>query len=231
MRKVPLVTGEYYHVFNRGIDRRQIVQSNADVERLLLSISEFNTKNPIGSIFERSHARTKIGVFGDLVSKGAPSEVLVDVVCYCLLPNHYHIVMRQTHDKGIQKFMHRLGLGYTMYFNEKYRRSGSLFQGTYKANHIDSHEYLLNVSAYVNLNNSVHKKWPVDSPLIRSSWNEYQDTGGEYPTKTPKIQKDIVLDSFKHSSEYAKFASDVVASIREIRGMEDILSADEIDES
>jgi len=77
-------------------------------------------------------------------------DKLVDVVCYCLNSNHYHMILKQKSNDGIKKFMHKLGTSYTMYFNKKLKRSGSLFQGKFKSIHIDSNEYLLYLSAYVN---------------------------------------------------------------------------------
>jgi len=89
--------------------------------------------------------------------------------------NHYHFILEPLVDDGIQKFMHKLSTGYTNYFNEKYKRNGSLFQGKYKAVHINSDEYLLHLSVYVNLNYKVHrslnKKWMENLPI--SSFDEY----------------------------------------------------------
>ena len=126
MRKVLLVNDEYYHVFGRGVDKRQIFMDARDYARFLQSMEEFNTVEPIGSIFENSF-RKRESQLGDGVSK------LVEFICYCLNPNHYHFLMRQVADKGIEKFMHRLCLGYARYFNIKCQRSGSLFQGPFKA--------------------------------------------------------------------------------------------------
>jgi len=77
---------------------------------------------------------------------------LVEIIVYCLNPNHYHIILRQVSEGGVSKFMLKLSSGYSSYFNKKNKRSGSLFQGRFKAVHIDSNEYLLYLSAYVNKN-------------------------------------------------------------------------------
>ena len=143
-RKVNLVQGEHYHVYNRGVDKRKIFSDKSDLIRFFQSMREFNTENPIGSLYENQFVKKKLG---DSSSK------LVQFVAYCLNPNHYHFILTPLVDKGIEKFMQRLGTGYTMYFNEKDKRSGSLFQGKFKSKHIHSNEYLLRVSAYVNLNN------------------------------------------------------------------------------
>lgn len=78
-------------------------------------------------------------------------------MCYCFNPNHYHFILTPLVDNGIEKFMHKLGSGFTRYFNGKYDRTGVLFQGPFKAIHIDSDEYLMYLSGYINLNNKIHK--------------------------------------------------------------------------
>ncbi len=82
---------------------------------------------------------------------------LVDFIAYCINPNHYHFILRQLVDGGLSRFMQKFGGGYTQYYNKKNQRSGVLFQGTFKSIHINSNEYLLYLSAYVNLNNKVHQ--------------------------------------------------------------------------
>ena len=105
-------------------------------------------------------------------------------------------------EKGIEKFMQRLGTGYTMYFNEKNKRSGSLFQGKFKSKHINSNEYLLQVSSYVNLNN-YDKNGLVKKHLSLSSWTEYTQS-----TVVNLCDKSIILDQFKFRDDYKEFAFD-----------------------
>src|SRR4051812_33091994 len=133
MRKTDLVTGEHYHIYNRGVDKRSIFEDRQDLERFYQSIKEFNSLEPIGSIFENSFEKER------------NTKKLVDIVCYCLNHNHFHFILRQRSENGISEFMKRLG-GYTWYFNNRHKRSGALFQGVFKSSHIDSDEYLLHAS-------------------------------------------------------------------------------------
>ncbi len=204
MRKIQFTNNEYYHIFNRGVDKREIFSEHEDLSRFFQSMEEFNTINPIGSIFENSFR--KLGL-GHPVSK---SERLVSFVCYCLNTNHYHFILKQLVDKGIEKFMQRLGNGYTKYFNNKYNRSGSLFQGNYKAIHINSNEYLLHISAYVNLNNKVHQ---LECSLSWSSWREYINNQDNF------CEKDIVLGQFNNLQEYKEFAESSLKDIQERKEM------------
>ena len=108
LRKQPLITGEYYHIYNRGVDKRDIFSDKQDVWRFVESICEFNKVDKIGSL--ANLRKTEIVV-------KPLSEPLVAVVCYCLSPNHFHFVLKQLVDGGIAKFMQKLQGGYTYYFN------------------------------------------------------------------------------------------------------------------
>lgn len=156
MRKTEFANNEYYHIYNRGVDKREVFLDEEDYERFLTSMREFNRIDPIGSLYEKYLAEEKRGLSphkGDLVPTLTP---LVEIVAYCLNPNHFHVILRQLSEGGISKFMLKLSSGYSSYFNKKYKRSGSLFQGPFKSIHIDSNEYLLYLSVYVNKNNFIH---------------------------------------------------------------------------
>ena len=189
-RKVEFVEGEYYHIYNRGVDKRNIFNNKSDMKRFLRSMEEFNTIDPIGSLYENSFVK----------ELGGKASKLVNFIAFCVNPNHYHFILTPLVEKGIEKFMQRFGTGYTMYFNTKNKRSGSLFQGKFKSKHIDSNEYLLQVSAYVNLNNC-DRNGKVTNPLSASSWEEY----GEL-IKTNFCDKTIILEQFKSLKEYRAFA-------------------------
>lgn len=217
-RKKPFVNGEFYHVYNRGVEKRNIFSDQDDLERFLQSMIEFNVVDPIGSLYENSFR------LGGPTPKFDESgeEKLVNFICYCVNPNHYHFILEQVTDGGISEFMKRLSGGYTGYFNNKNKRSGVLFQGKFKSIHIDSNEYLLHLSAYVNLNDHVHKHQlgGRTAKLVesRSSWAEYM---GE--VKNPFCDKDIILEQFRNKKEYQKFAESSLSDILERRAdMKDV---------
>jgi putative transposase len=195
MRKIIFAKDEYYHIYNRGVDKREVFLDTNDYERFFKSTQEFNGEEPIGSLYEKTFLEAKLPK-GSLASERKP---LVEIIVYCLNPNHYHFILKQLTDKGIEKFMQRLGTGYTKYFNIKNKRSGSLFQGTFKAIHVDSNEYLLYVSAYVNKNNFIHG-YTKDDSWKYSSWPEYLGK------VNPGIcSKEIILGQFKNTKEYKEF--------------------------
>jgi len=216
MRKIKFTNGEFYHIFNRGTDKRAIFMDEEDLYRFFQSMDEFNVIEPIGSIYENSFK------LGDSVPKcdDGKGNKLVNFVCYCLNPNHYHFILEQLVEKGIEKFMHRLGSGYTTHINKKYKRSGVLFQGKYKAVHVSSNEYLLHVSVYVNLNDKVHRLG--DSvPKSKSSWGEYLTD--KENTKGAFCSKEIILDQFTRAGEYKKFAEESLKDIQERKDMQKFL--------
>ncbi len=217
MRKIPFIIGQYYHIFNRGTDKREVFSDKQDALRFLYSIEVFNTIEPVGSLRELERELGK-----NFIKRRCPTPAdkkLVNIICYCLNPNHFHFVLEEVTEGGISEFMKRLG-GYTLYYNERYKRSGVLFQGRFKAVHIDTNEQLLHVSAYVNLNNKVHKKFDgtkkhfLDLIPNRSSWNEYTKIDKNI---FPKCKKDIMLGQFKDKKDYKKFAEETVKGIKEKR--------------
>lgn len=210
IRKIQFVNNEFYHIFNRGIDGRDIILNEHNLERFCQSMREFNVIDPIGSIYEKNFSKKRPkDEFGGKASKFYPEEdKLVEFICYCLNPNHYHFLLKQVSDRGIEKFMQRLGTGYTMYFNKEHHRVGSLFGGKFKAIHINSNEYLLHLSAYINLNYKAHKLGGLASKFVKSSWAEY--TSEE---KNGFCKKDIILNQFKSVSHYEKFAESSLEDI------------------
>ena len=210
MRKTSFAVDEYYHIYNRGVDKRNIFLDEEDIERFYDSIEEFNALEPIGSLYENSFVKK----LGSSTPK-SEQDTLIGLAAHCANPNHFHLLLRQKAEKGIEKFMHKVGTGYTNYFNNKYERSGALFQGRFKSIHIDSNEYLLHVSAYINLNDRVHQLGSSTPKLVRSrsSWGEYTDDISE-----SMCEKEIILQQFQSMDEYKKFALASLESILEKRG-------------
>lgn len=195
-KRTSFANGEFFHIYNRGVDKRIVFNNNYDLDRFLQSMVQFNVINPIGSLYENSFRQ-----LGGPTPKS--EELLVNIVAYCLNPNHFHIILEQVNEGGVSEYMKRLGGGYTSYFNSKNDRSGSLFQGRFKVVHIDSNEYLLHVSAYVNLNDRVHQLGNETPKLVesRSSWREYIDDGVR-----GICEQEIILGQFKDRKEYEEFA-------------------------
>lgn len=218
MRKISLAEGEFYHIYNRGTDKRTIFSDEQDFARFLQSMTEFNIPSPIGSLYQNSFREKQLRSEAPKYKKADEREgQLVEIIAYCLNPNHFHLILKQVSDKGIAKFMQKVGTGYTNYFNHKYERTGSLFQGVFKAIHIDSNEYLLHVSAYVNLNFRVHQLRS-EAPKYRSSWGEYV---GAVRDREGICSVEPVLGQFRNKKEYIDFSENSLQGTLERRGLLD----------
>lgn len=159
-RPYAFAPGEIYHCYNRGVDKRTIFQDQQDYVYFLKMLRYFNTSKVLGKL--------------RLLEFHEPIDPPVTILSYCLLPNHYHLVLRCNDvEGGLSKYLQRIGGGYTMYFNQKYERSGSLFQGKFKAKIIQSDLDLKHLLAYVTYNNTVHDIY--DKNIYRSSINMKDD--------------------------------------------------------
>ena len=140
-RKSDFANNEYYHCYNRGVEKRIIFNDTQDFAYFIKSLKAFNTTEVFGK--QRLYNKN----IGDR---------LVEIVCSCLLPNHFHLVLKQNTENGISQFMQRIGISYSMYFNQKNERSGTLFQGSFKSKYLSTDQDLQQVISYVYHNNIVH---------------------------------------------------------------------------
>ncbi|OGY41516.1 MAG: hypothetical protein A2Y67_00480 [Candidatus Buchananbacteria bacterium RBG_13_39_9] len=230
MRKIKFETGKFYHIYNRGVDKRDVYMDEGDFERFLKSLREFNRLDPIGSLVDLEEKRrlesNSLGIFetvpnkpecskgiGSLTTSG--SERIVDFIAYCLNPNHFHFILRQVVDEGISKFMHKLSLGYTCYFNLKNNRSGSLFQGKFKAVKIDSDEHLLWVTAYVNGNAQIHGLIPDAADY---KWCSYPEYLGKRDLDI--CDKSVILDKFKDTESFKSASEECFRKMKEGKNLQ-----------
>lgn len=163
-------------------------------------MKEFNNINSIESLYRQNQLRAKESVDTRCLQSrhrvSTLSEPVVELIAYCLNSNHYHLLMKQIVDKGVSKFMHKLGMGYTKYFNDKNNRSGSLFQGAYKVVPAESTDQLIYLSCYINGNPEIHKIAKAEKYI----WSSYQDYLGE--RNGIMCNKNIILENFKNIQEY-----------------------------
>jgi len=193
---------EYFHVFNRGVAKGNIFLKESDFKRFVISMILSNDERTglmhIWDNFRRHHSKAKLSDCRLLeLHKNKP---LVDIIAYCLNPNHFHFLLGECVEQGIEKFMQCLGISFVKYFNKKHERVGPLFQGRYKSFCIKSNGQLLYLSAYVNCNSGLHG--------IRKSeeykWCSLPEYLGKADYKL--CQKDIILSQFKNLADYKQFA-------------------------
>ena len=148
----PFASGSYYHIYNRGVEKRKIFLDKRDYGRFLETLN-FYRMHPLPmklSDFRRGVIRLK---------KIDKQIELVRIYVYCLMPNHFHLLIQQIEEGGITKYLRDLTNSYTRYFNTKYERIGPLFQGSFKAKLVDTEEYLLQLSKYIHRNAFPLKMW------------------------------------------------------------------------
>ena len=147
-RKISFSVGEYYHLYNRGNDKRLIFLDDNDCLRFLVLLYVCNNTAEVHiSSYKGDQGVSLMEMFE--LERG---DSLVSIGAYCLMPNHFHLLVKAESEQGISVFMKKILTGYSMYFNKKYQRSGKLFEGPFKAKHVDEDSYLQYLYAYIHLN-------------------------------------------------------------------------------
>ena len=207
-------TGEIYHIYNRGVEKRDVFCEQLDYIRFIHDLFEFNDTRPAPQFDRRYQPGDNVGRLPSNIRSG---ERLVEILAFCLMSNHYHILIRSIVGGGLPNFMLKLGTGYTNAFNGKNERVGSLFQGPYKAKHVDNEEYLRHLVAYIHLNPlkfcrvlDKNKKLDFDktwNKLNKYRWSSHLDYLGE-DNFGSVIEKKFILDLFGSVMGYKEFVHD-----------------------
>jgi putative transposase len=219
MRKEALVEHNYYHIYNRGVDKRSIFINDSDYWRFILSIILLNEKQDGLMIRWRDFRKgNRSGSLSEFLTLNVRKrEPIVEINAYSLMSNHFHFLLKQTSEKGIEKFMQKLGNSYTKYFNEKYKRNGSLFQGTFKSSHIKSGGQLLRMSVYVNCNSEIHNV----SPAEKYKWCGFSEYIGT-ANRQLCAKKDII-SHFKNKADYKNYAEENILDFREKKADQELI--------
>lgn len=144
-RNIRFQVGEWYHCYSRGVDKRTVFEDEKDALRFMELLYLANDTQPL------RREEVVISSPSELFSYPR-KEALVSVGAYVLMPNHYHLILRETTEKGISAFMQKLGTAYTMYFNAKRERVGNLFVKPFRAKHLNNDRYFQHAVRYVHLN-------------------------------------------------------------------------------
>lgn len=204
---------EFYHVFNRGVEKRTTFTNRRDYNRFIETMDYYRAKDP--------PARFSYKDRPVIIKNVIISSPLVEIVCFCLMPNHFHMLIKQIENNGISTFLSKLSNSYTKYFNTKYKRVGPLFQGSFKAVRIEDDEQLLHVSRYIHLNPLIDYLTRDLKTYPYSSYTEFLGL------KKGFCKKDIILDNFKTPSDYEKFVLDQEDYGRSIKRMERMIQETE----
>ena len=210
-RKLVFANNEYYHVYNRGIDRRVTFTNKREYERALdlLWFYQYATIPHRYSRFIETESTLQQRYLDKMKSSGK----LVEVVSYCLMPNHFHLLLKQRQENGIATYIANFINAYSKYFNKKYQRTGALFQGVFKAVYVESEEQLVHLTRYIHLN-------PVASSLITSvqlstfPWSSHSNYVSR--TKSDIIDGDTISMIHSLVPDYERFIGDQISYAKEL---------------
>lgn len=205
-KDIDVSVGEYYHLYTRGVGKKDIFLDVRDYARFLFCVLHFQYNE---NFYNVSTAVTRFLSTGSFSSPkiAAPQEDArgAEIVAFILMPNHIHIIAGEIKPGGIARLMKRALGGYAKYFNTKYKVSGHVFQGAYNAVHIEDNEQLLHVSAYVHRNprelrgwKNREEKYPWSSLPDYISHNRWGNL----------IKQDIILEQFDKKTDYKTFVNE-----------------------
>lgn len=192
-RTVPLVTDYFYHVFNRGVEKRDIFLNKWDYSRFFKTLT----------YYQFSEAKPRFSRFNpEFYTIPDNAKKLIDIISYCLMPNHFHLLVKQIEDNGVSKYVGQVSNSYTKYFNAKNERVGPLFQGNFKAVLIENDEQFLHVSRYIHLN-------PYVAGLAKTIEDYEHSSLGDYLGLEDRqfVKKDYIFDLMK-KDDYKTFIWD-----------------------
>lgn len=206
--------GEYYHLYNRGTDKRKIFLDNADQERFISLLYLCNSGIPI-------HRSDHMGASLKKILSVPRETELVDIGAYCLMTNHFHLLVHEQTEGGISIFMQKLATAYTMYFNKKNTRTGALFEGRFRAQHVQNDEHLKYLFAYIHLNpigiiedewktHHIKNKKKAEEFLASYSYSSYLD----YAQSTHERPEHAIINKlafpeyFEKTTDFKDYVSD-----------------------
>mgnify|MGYP001604238793 CR=1 FL=1 len=201
-RKTPLVNEEIYHVFNRSVAQQPIYRNKREYNVFLNLLEYYRfSKTPLRfSHFTRLRSEAKNEILNNLYIQ---NKTLVDIHAFCLMPNHYHLLLKQTSDNGIKDFLRLSQNSYARYLNIKTKRFGALFQSPFKALRIENDEQFVHVSRYIHLNPLTSYILKDFSELKAYEFGSYKDHLSENPRKF--INKHFLMKLFKNNESLQKF--------------------------
>ncbi len=233
-QNIILENGEYYHVYNRGSDKRIVFLDEEDFWKFFDCLRDLNNETyyeeRLGALGISPRSRKELNSlqFKELGNFIQRQEKLVEIISYSFGPNHFHLILMQLKDRGISIFMQRVGTSYTNYFNKKYKRSGVLFQGAFKKIHINNEKYLLWLLGYVNGNIEIHGV----NKAGDYNWSSYRAICKEFHSLHSLSNLsvlsglDIIFSQFSSVEQFEEFVKMVIEESKINKQMKEYLLED-----
>jgi len=196
IRKTILATGEVYHILNRSVQKLPIFQGKRECNFFLEAMEYYLQVEPPVKFSLYKTNKDRFSIKKD-------ENFLVKVVAYCLMPNHFHLILKQLAEEGIKKYIQRLTNSFAHYYSKKYESSGHLFGGNFKAVHVGSDEQLWHLSRYLHLN-------PVSGYLVENPEDYPFSSYGIYlgEKKSNFVDPSLVMENFSSPGKYKSFVED-----------------------
>jgi putative transposase len=215
-RRKPIISvGEIYHIFNRGVDKQNIFLSDDDYIRFLYLILHAQSPLPLTNV---SKAVKPFRLSKKFRSRQSWRETIigkrtVELISFCLMPNHFHLIVKEKKPNGITNYLHHVESAYAKYFNIKYKRAGHLFESKFKAVHVTSNTQLLHLSAYIHKNPRDLSSWRHN--LLAYPYSSYFDYTANNRFER-LLETTIIIDQFPDGKNgYKKFVASSTAKERE----------------
>lgn len=218
LRKEEFVPGQYYHIYNRTVFNLPEFKNIKSAERLIHAFLLANSDVSTSAFrFLRNNPFATIKDAWEIIED---SKKLVDVLCYVIMPNHYHLLLKERVDGGISSFVHKCNISIAKYINTKKERKGPLFESLFKSKHISTNEYLLHLSLYIHLNPLDFLKGKAWRAHGSKNWTEAKKKLLDYPWSSLRTFLDkscedkvlsgteIISGQFENSREYERFLRD-----------------------
>jgi putative transposase len=210
----------FYHTLNRGVEKRDLFLDKQDHLRFIHDLYELNNEDRVETTFSIFKKDPGLANVADRKQR----KLLVDILAFCLMPNHYHLLLSPRVKNGISKFMAKINIGYAKYFNQKYERTGALFQGRYKKVLISENTHFLHLPFYIHFNplDLSHPEWrdnKISNPkkamefLESYRWSSHLDYLG-IKNFLSVLNMDLLKEIFDGNNGYKKLMSNYLKDIQ-----------------
>ena len=192
-----------YHVYNRGVRKDTLFHSNSDYSRFLLLIFMLQYTEPVQNISRLNKVFSK-NLDIKILDQKDKGERLIELLAFCIMPNHFHILGNQLIEDGLAKYMQKVLTAYTMYYNKKYKKTGHAFQGKYKKVFVEDDEQLVYTSIYIHKNSL-----DVGIEPFSYTWSSLQDLVGDNRW-ADFLNGRIIMDHY--GGDLSKYKTEVIES-------------------
>ena len=216
VRKIPLVNDKIYHVYSRSIAKFKIFNSSKDYERMVDAISFYSQEDPPCKFSFFQKMKEKYQSFNS--SNTISTNKTVEIIAYCIMPTHIHLVLKQLRKNGISKFIGQVLISYSKYFNTKSKRKGYLWEGRFQNISVENDSQFMHLTRYIHLN-------PVTNHLVDRAEDWKFSSYGEFMGKV--LNENKLCDFKKYlsvgSDTYRKFTNDRISYQRELASIKHLV--------